>query len=323
MPPVISVVIPTFNRREELQLCLEGFAQQTVRQDLFEVIVVDDGSTEEFAASAVAAADLKNLKYIRAEHGGPGAARNIAISRARAQLLILYDDDLRPLPDLVAYCLDFHQLYPAEQDMGLLPFEPDPAIADSAFADWAFGKLYPFPRKTGVGGWGYFWSGALTVKKSLFRHGLFDPAYQMVEDTELGLRLSRSVDLRVRFEPRLTGTLTRRVTFEQICRRQYTLGYYCHVLARQYQGLMTCSYPPYQNPESYVVSDRDRLAAMIASARGLESIEHKHNGTSAPHASKLLDALWSTIELHARAEGWLAARDDQPPRPPGTLGLVL
>jgi glycosyltransferase involved in cell wall biosynthesis len=319
--PAISVVIPTFNRPDELRLCLESFGQQTIKQDRFEVIVVDDGSTVN--AASYAGAGVKNLCFIHSEHAGAGMARNIAIKRARAPLLVLYDDDLRPLPDLVEYCLHFHRLHPAEQDMALLRFGPDPAIGGSAFAEWAFGRLYPFPQAAGTGGWGHFWSGTTTVKKSLFRYGLFDPAYQMAEDTELALRLSRSVNLRVRFEPRLTGTLTRRVTLDQICRRQYTLGYFCHVLADQYRDIVTFSHPPYNDPELYVISNRDRLTAMIASARGLEAEQLKLNGNSSTKASKLLDALWSAAELHARAEGWLAARDHQPLQPPGTLGLVL
>jgi glycosyltransferase involved in cell wall biosynthesis len=319
--PVISVVIPTFNRPEELRLCLEGFRQQTVKQDQFEVIVVDDGSTLEAESSVFAS--VENLKLIRSEHAGPGVARNIAIKLAQAPLLILYDDDLRPLPDLIEYCLDFHRLHPAEQDMALLRFGPDPATSGLAFAEWAFGKLYPFPQVAVVGGWGHFWSGTITMKKSIFRYGLFDPAYRMAEDTELGLRLSRSVKLRIRYEPRLTGTLTRRVTFEQICWRQYTLGYFSCILARHYRDVANFAHPPYDDPEPYVIKDRDRLMAMVASARGLEAHELNGNGSSSARASKLLDALWSTAELHARAEGWLAARDHQPLQPPGTLGLVF
>ena len=321
--PAISVVIPTFNRHDELRLCLEGFGQQTIPQDQFEVIVVDDGSTVNISPSAFEDAGVKHAQLIRLGHAGASVARNTAIECARAHLLLLYDDDLRPLPDLVDYCLEFHRNFPDEQHTALLRFGPDPALGDSTFAAWTFRKLYPFPRNAGVSNWRHFWSGTLTAKKSLFRHGLFDPAYQMAEDTELGLRLSRSINLTVHFEPRLTGTLTRRVTVEQICRRQYTLGYYSHVLARHYRDLVNISYPPYNRPESYVIGDRSRLAAVIASARGLESRQQKLNGDSWPNASKLLDALWSTAELHARAEGWIAARDDRPPEPPGTLALVL
>jgi len=314
-------VIPTFNRLRELSLCLDGFTHQTASRKHFEIIVVDDGSTADIASAGSGFARTMNLRLIRSAHVGPGAARNIAIKRARAPLLILYDDDLRPLPDLVEYCLDFHRVHSLESEMALLRFEPDAAIADSLFVIWAFSRLYPFPRMPEVGGWGRFWSGTLTCKKSVFRHGQFDPAYQMLEDAELGLRLSRRVDLQVHFEPRLTGTLTRRLTLQQICRRQYMVGYFSHVLAREHRGAVDFFYPPYNNPEKYFV-DRQRLAAIIASACGIESCGLKLNGSSSSEPSKLLSALWSTAEIHARAEGWMAARDGQPAAPPGTLGSL-
>lgn len=305
------MVIPTFNRPDELRLCLDGFARQTVPKNKFEIIVVDDGSTVDIEPSVAPFRPALNLRFIRAAHAGPGAARNIALKRARAPLLLLYDDDLRPSPDLIEYCLDFHRVHPAEEDARLLNFGPDPATADSPFAMWAFNTLYPFPGQAAIYGGGHFWSGTLTAKKSLFRHGEFDPSYQMLEDAELGLRLSHRVDLRVHYEPRLTGTLTRNLTFRQICRRQYTHGYFVHLLARKYRGTIGVS-RPYDCPEKYFVNDRQVLAAILASARAIESREPTN-------PSKLLRALWSAAETHARAEGWMAARDGRPAEPPGTL----
>lgn len=320
--PEISVLIPTFNRYEELRRCLEGFSQQTIQQNRFEVIVVDDGSTTKVESLAGNASGLRNLRIIRLCHAGVAIARNTAIKGARAPLLLLYDDDLCPLRHLLEYCLDFHRVCPAEHDTALLHFGADPAMSSSAFSQWAFATLYPFPRRAGVGSWGIFWSGTLTAKKSLFRHGLFDPAYQMAEDTELGLRLSRKVTLRVHFEPGVTGILTRRLTLEQVCWRQYTLGYFSRVLVGQYHGLVNASRPPFNCPESYVIRDFSRLAAMIVSARAME-LEVNNNRDCLPQSFRILQALWSNVELHTRAEGWLAAQNHQTLNPPGTVGMVL
>jgi glycosyltransferase involved in cell wall biosynthesis len=320
--PAISVVIPTFNRPHELRLCLEGFTQQTVPQSEFEIIVVDDGSTVDMTQCASGFERALNLRSIRIAHAGPGAARNVALKLARAPLLLLYDDDIRPLPDIVEYCLDFHRAHPAEEDTALLQFGPDPAILDSLFAAWAFDMLYPFPNEPEIGGWLRFWSGTLTSKTSLFRHGHFNPAYQMVEDGELGFRLSRSVDLRVHYEPRLTGMFTRGLTLPQICRRQYVLGYFSHVLAREYRAVLDFSPRPYNHPEKYLVKDPQVLAAMLASARAMESRLPPY-GRSASQPPRLLSSLWSAAETHARAEGWMACRDGRPAEPPGTIGPVL
>src|SRR5271165_26164 len=312
--PAISVIIPAFNRPSELRLCLEGFASQTTPSNQFEVVVVDDGSTVELQSATSGFAGILNLQFIRIPHGGPGAARNAGIKRANAPLLILYDDDQRPLPDLVAYCIAFHRNHPLEHDTALLYFEIDPAVATSPFARWAFDKLYPFPREVGTGGWNLFWTGTLTCKKCLFRHGEFDSSYKMLEDAELGLRLSSHLDLRVHFEPHLTGTMIRQLGLEQFCRRQYMLGYFTHVFARQYRGTVDFTFPPYGQPERYFMRDRGRLAALLAAAR----FDGGNDG-----ASKLLRAAWSTLDLQVRAEGWMTACDGRPPDPPGTLGLLL
>ena len=47
--PLISVIVPTFNRPVELRHCLDGFSRQTAGRDQFEVVIVDDGSTEDTA----------------------------------------------------------------------------------------------------------------------------------------------------------------------------------------------------------------------------------------------------------------------------------
>jgi len=321
--PTISVLVPTYNRPHELALCLDGFAHQTVSKDEFEIVVVDDGSTEDLAPALSGPQHDLNLRLIRTSHAGPGAARNIALGRARADVLLLYDDDLRPTPDLIQYCLEFHREHRAEEDMALLRFGPDPTIAESPFEAWAFQMLYPFPRDAGVHGWARFWTGTLTVKKSLFRFGQFDPAYQMLEDAELGLRLTRNADIRVHFEPRLMGNFTRHVTIQQICSRQYTVGYYTYVFAQQYRGAVDFNYPPYNHPEKYVVRDPKKLEVLIASIHGLDRFGAARGGSESVRSSKVIHALWSTAETHARAEGWMAARDGRRAEPPGSLGPLL
>ncbi len=305
----ISVIVPTFNRPVELRHCLDGFARQSARREQFEIVIVDDGSTEHIEEMVSGFADCLDVALIRAAHGGPSVARNIAIARARAPLLLLYDDDLRPGPELIEYCLNFHGVHPDEADMALLYFVPDAAVEGSPVVQWAFPRLYQFPKTAGIAGWQRFWSGTLTCKKSVFRHALFDPAYWMLEDAEVALRLARHVELKIHFEPLVCGTYTRPLAFDQVYRRQYGLGYYSCVLDQNYRGAVNYAFPPYDCPELYIVQERGELAAMLASARALE------RSTKGPQAPRLLLALWTRAEVHARAAGWLAAREGLPAEP--------
>ncbi|MCW2915949.1 MAG: putative glycerophosphotransferase/glycosyltransferase [Actinomycetia bacterium] len=90
--PRLSVVVPFYNVAEFLDDCLASIAGQTVRD--LEVILVDDGSTDDSAFIAQSYADRDpRFILIRLDHGGPGRARNAGIERARGEFLAFVDGD--------------------------------------------------------------------------------------------------------------------------------------------------------------------------------------------------------------------------------------
>ncbi len=96
-----SVVIPTFNRADGLRTCLETLREQTASADSFEVVVVDDGSTDGTAAM-LAAIDLPyRLVVERQPNAGAGAARNRGVEAATGRWCIFIDDDILVDPGLV------------------------------------------------------------------------------------------------------------------------------------------------------------------------------------------------------------------------------
>jgi glycosyltransferase involved in cell wall biosynthesis len=92
--PVISVVVPTFNRRESLCRLLESLTAQTLAQEMYEIIVVSDGSTDQ-TGEYVRRLQLKssNLFLFETANRGPGAARNTGARAARGTFLAFTDDD--------------------------------------------------------------------------------------------------------------------------------------------------------------------------------------------------------------------------------------
>jgi CDP-glycerol glycerophosphotransferase len=105
--PRISVVVPFFNNEDDLADCLDSIAAQSFTD--LEVIMVDDGSTDNGAemARAKAAADPR-FHLVRGDHGGPGGARNRGVEQARGEFLAFADgDDILP-PN--AYELLMHAL---------------------------------------------------------------------------------------------------------------------------------------------------------------------------------------------------------------------
>lgn len=84
----ISVVIPTYNRRDYLIACLESVAAQ--RFAPHEVIVVDDGSSD---GTVEALAERRDVTLIRQENAGPGAARNAGAAAATGDYIAFLDSD--------------------------------------------------------------------------------------------------------------------------------------------------------------------------------------------------------------------------------------
>lgn len=99
--PEIGVVVATRNRADRLAGLLRSLAEQTLAPDRFEVIVVDDGSTDA-TGQVLDRASLSNhprIVALRAPGDGPACARNAGWRAARAPLIAFTDDDCEATPD--------------------------------------------------------------------------------------------------------------------------------------------------------------------------------------------------------------------------------
>ena len=91
-PPTISVIIPAYNEAVVLENCLRSIARSNYPH--FEVICVDDGSTDDtFALAGRLAAELPCLTAVTQQNAGKGAALNRGISQAGGEVLVLVDAD--------------------------------------------------------------------------------------------------------------------------------------------------------------------------------------------------------------------------------------
>ncbi len=94
--PVVSVVVPLYNKRRWVQRALDSIAAQTLSD--IEVIVVDDGSTDG-SDQVVEQYPDPRFRLIRQENAGPGAARNRGLKECRAELIAFLDADDEWLPN--------------------------------------------------------------------------------------------------------------------------------------------------------------------------------------------------------------------------------
>ena len=101
----VSVIVPTLNRAELLAGCLKSLAEQSFPQERFEVLVVDNGSTDGTAALSEAAmreAGIANLRYVLEPEPGLLSGRHRGAVEAKGALLAFVDDDIIAAPGWLA-----------------------------------------------------------------------------------------------------------------------------------------------------------------------------------------------------------------------------
>ncbi len=89
---MISVVVPAFNVDKTIGACLDALLAQTAPRDGYEVIVVDDGSTDQTRAVA----ETRGVKVLAQPNCGAAAARNLGAQNARGDILLFIDADSVP-----------------------------------------------------------------------------------------------------------------------------------------------------------------------------------------------------------------------------------
>jgi glycosyltransferase involved in cell wall biosynthesis len=187
----LSVVIPTYNRRPILEKCLRALECQRLEAPIhaYEVVVVDDGSTDDTVPWLQAeAASLPHVRLIQQDHGGPAEGRNRGVEHARGDVIVFIDSDLVVIESFLlshAQALNRHWQSAGNR----LCFTYGAVINTANFEDPT-----SEPHKLRDLSWAYFATGNVAIDRSLLeRSGLFDTRFRLYgwEDLELGERLRR------------------------------------------------------------------------------------------------------------------------------------
>jgi glycosyltransferase involved in cell wall biosynthesis len=205
--PRISIVLPTYNRRPRLARVLAGLDRQSADPRDFEVIIVDDGSSDDTQEWLGKNQERRyGVRSLRQANSGPARARNAGVAAAGGEILLFIDDDVEPTPDLVSEHLRSHD---AEGDVVVIGPLASLEHYAQPWVAWEQAKVEAQYTAMLRGDWEcsfrQFWTGNASVAKHHVEAvGGFDPSFLRAEDVELGRRLHER-GLRFRFNPVARG----------------------------------------------------------------------------------------------------------------------
>jgi glycosyltransferase involved in cell wall biosynthesis len=273
--------MPTHNRKEMLQRALEGMANQSYPEHLYEVVVVDDGSTDG-TAEFLAQFSLPHLRlrHVSGEQKGPAAARNLGIQHAHGEVILITGDDCIPDADLLLHHGRRHQ---AEADiavLGYVDWHPEANLSPLMhLLSHHVQTGYPLIEDSERVAPQFFYTSNVSVKKEhLLRTSGFDEDFKWAayEDVELGMRLAR-LGVRLVLERAAITYHHHEHDWQSIAGRQRVVGRAAVVFARKYPEIGSrLRFDDLANPEFF-----ERFAYSLIQYWFLEGVAQEMSGQTA------------------------------------------
>jgi glycosyltransferase involved in cell wall biosynthesis len=214
--PLLTVIVPAYNAATMLHDVLGALRASALDPAEWELIVVDDGSTDGTCAAGAQYAD--SVVALPAPPGGPGRARNAGAAQARGAWLVFIDADVRVHQDTLSR---IREVATSREDVvavfGAYDDRPEAKGVVSQFRN----LLHRYVHLQGAGEAATFWAGCGAVRREAFLElGGFDTARfrrPQIEDIDLGYRL-RDRGGRILLDPTIQGTHLKRWDFRSMVR---------------------------------------------------------------------------------------------------------
>jgi GT2 family glycosyltransferase len=197
----VSVIVPTRNRRDKLAACLDALARQSILPQEFEVVVVDDGSTDGTAEWLEQRTSPFRLRCVRQQGQGPAAARNLGVERAEGELVLFIGDDIYAGDRLLEEHLLAHASNPSPGTAVLGHIDWPDGMTPNAVMDYACGDAmrqfaYSYIPTAPALDHRFFYTSNISLKRQFLADAAaagirFDSAFYHAafEDSELAYRL--------------------------------------------------------------------------------------------------------------------------------------
>lgn len=202
--PRCTVIVPAYNGASVLPATLEALANSDMARDTWELLVVDDGSTDETAAIAAEWADA--IVRLPGPPHGPAYARNRGAEAAAGEIVVFVDADVRVHPDAIRRLVETFE-HDAGVDAVFGSYDANPH-APGLVSQYR-NLLHHYHHHANAGEAETFWAGLGAVRRAAFLgvHGFDAWHYRRpsIEDIELGHRL-RLAGHRIRLDPTIQCT---------------------------------------------------------------------------------------------------------------------
>jgi len=243
----LSVIIPTYNRAATLRKTLDALALQEPTRLGCEILVVDDGSTDDTLATAQAYIEKgMPVRFMACPHRGPAAARNTGIDHSQGRLILFMGDDMIASPRFLQAHLEAHDEHPVNHVAIVGDVRWSPELVITPFMHWLdhggpYFSFYELANDDRLDH-RYFITANLSLKRAFLADERFDETFiwAAYEDTELGYRLMKS-GLQLLFKPIPVYHL-HPVTVESAAKRMYYSGRAARQLERKWPEITGLEY---------------------------------------------------------------------------------
>jgi glycosyltransferase involved in cell wall biosynthesis len=300
-------------------MALASLADQTLDKDSFEVVVIDDGSSDTTREVADSFAGRLPLRYFYQKNAGLATGKNHGIYAATGRIVFFFDDDDIATPGLLEEHLMSHRQH-ADESYAVLNYTTwSPRLKVSPLMRFitdvgCFLFSYPYIRHGSVLDYTYFWGGRSSCKRSfLIEHGVFNPIFRFgCEDIELGYRLSHH-GLKVVYNATAATYMLREVNLEEFYRRLLRQGRSQYQFSSMYDDHRVAEWCETIGAEEKWRVMAPVYDAMVKSTQNLERIVHEkllHGLEFDSLTRKLLyQAYWWTFRA-TKIMGIMEARRD-------------
>lgn len=241
-----SIIIPTYNRSNILKLTLNGYLKQTSLDCIKEIIIVDDGSTDDtrFVVNDFCEKSSIPVSYFYQDNKGPAEARNKMICAASGDILLITGDDIVPDSRMIAEHYLTHKRHDFNSNVSCLgktiwPIDKNVTPFMEYIQEMGLQFGYSLISDENDVPFNFFYTSNISAHRDFLKKGkLFDTdfPYAVWEDIELSYRLKKR-GLQIVYNKNAIGYHHHDISFASFRKRQERCGYAAHIFYNKHPEL--------------------------------------------------------------------------------------